>query len=91
VSRLEVGLTGLDALAHDVNVRTGLKYSSPLRTEPVAGAEYFRGRATLRNRRAFMPLAGHRTACRQWAALPLRLFVDYGFIAHGCAKVVNGP
>lgn len=28
---------------------------------------------------------------RRWAALPLRLIVGYGFIAHGYAKVVNGP
>jgi putative oxidoreductase len=28
---------------------------------------------------------------QRWAALPLRLIVGYGFIAHGCAKVMNGP
>lgn len=28
---------------------------------------------------------------RRWAALPLRLIVGYGFIAHGAAKVMNGP
>src|SRR5262245_52654918 len=38
-----------------------------------------------------MPLASHRSAFRQWAALPLRLIVGYGFIAHGYATVVNGP
>ena len=38
-----------------------------------------------------MPLAGRRAAFRQWAALPLRLIVGYGFIAHGYAKVMNGP
>jgi putative oxidoreductase len=27
----------------------------------------------------------------RWAALPLRLIVGYGFIAHGYAKVMNGP
>src|SRR5215467_3910318 len=27
----------------------------------------------------------------RWSALPLRLIVGYGFIAHGYAKVVNGP
>jgi putative oxidoreductase len=27
----------------------------------------------------------------QWAAIPLRLIVGYGFLAHGYAKVVNGP
>jgi putative oxidoreductase len=26
-----------------------------------------------------------------WAAVPLRLIVGYGFVAHGYAKVVNGP
>ena len=38
-----------------------------------------------------MPTASHRAAFRQWAALPLRLIVGYGFIAHGYAKVMNGP
>src|SRR5512143_472646 len=38
-----------------------------------------------------MPWAGHRGTIRQWAALPLRLIVGYGFIAHGYAKVMNGP
>ena len=28
---------------------------------------------------------------RRWAAIPLRLIVGYGFIAHGYAKVMNGP
>lgn len=28
---------------------------------------------------------------RRWAALPLRLIVGYGFIAHGYAKITNGP
>ena len=28
---------------------------------------------------------------RRWAAIPLRLIVGYGFIAHGYAKIVNGP
>lgn len=27
----------------------------------------------------------------RWSALPLRLIVGYGFIAHGVAKVMNGP
>lgn len=26
-----------------------------------------------------------------WAAIPLRLIVGYGFIAHGVAKIMNGP
>jgi len=38
-----------------------------------------------------MPSAGNRPAVRQWAALPLRLIVGYGFVAHGYAKVMNGP
>jgi len=28
---------------------------------------------------------------RRWSAIPLRLIVGYGFVAHGYAKVVNGP
>ena len=28
---------------------------------------------------------------RPWAAIPLRLIVGYGFIAHGYAKIVRGP
>ena len=28
---------------------------------------------------------------QRWAAVPLRLIVGYGFIAHGSAKVMNGP
>ena len=28
---------------------------------------------------------------RGWSAMPLRLIVGYGFIAHGVAKVMNGP
>lgn len=27
----------------------------------------------------------------RWSAMPLRVIVGYGFIAHGYAKVVNGP
>jgi putative oxidoreductase len=38
-----------------------------------------------------MALADYRATIRQWAALPLRLIVGYGFIAHGYAKVMNGP
>ena len=41
-----------------------------------------------------MRLKGHASAStlrRQWAALPLRLIVGYGFVAHGYAKLVNGP
>jgi len=28
---------------------------------------------------------------RRWSPVPLRVIVGYGFIAHGCAKVLNGP
>lgn len=28
---------------------------------------------------------------RLWSAIPLRLIVGYGFVAHGYAKVINGP
>jgi len=28
---------------------------------------------------------------RRWSALPLRLIVGYGFLAHGYAKIANGP
>ena len=28
---------------------------------------------------------------QRWATVPLRLIVGYGFIAHGYAKVMNGP
>ena len=28
---------------------------------------------------------------RRWSAVPLRLIVGYGFVAHGVAKVMNGP
>jgi len=28
---------------------------------------------------------------RRWSAVPLRLTLGYGFLAHGYAKVVNGP
>ena len=31
------------------------------------------------------------SALRRWSAVPLRLIVGYGFIAHGYAKVMNGP
>ena len=31
------------------------------------------------------------SSLRRWSAIPLRLIVGYGFIAHGYAKVINGP
>lgn len=27
----------------------------------------------------------------RWAAIPLRLIVGYGFMEHGCAKLIKGP
>lgn len=38
-----------------------------------------------------MRCVSNRAAVRRWAALPLRLIVGYGFVAHGYAKVMNGP
>ena len=31
------------------------------------------------------------SAGRGWAPVPLRLIVGYGFVAHGMAKIMNGP
>ena len=31
------------------------------------------------------------TTLQRWGAVPLRLIVGYGFMAHGVAKIVNGP
>jgi putative oxidoreductase len=39
------------------------------------------------NRRA----ASLRAALARWAPIPLRLIVGYGFMAHGFAKLANGP
>lgn len=32
-----------------------------------------------------------RSTLRRWSPLPLRIIVGYGFIAHGYAKIANGP
>ena len=32
-----------------------------------------------------------RSQLQRWGALPVRLIVGYGFMAHGFAKLVNGP
>ncbi|HTW45083.1 MAG TPA: DoxX family protein [Acidobacteriaceae bacterium] len=32
-----------------------------------------------------------RATSRQWAAIPLRLIVGYGFMEHGYAKLLKGP
>ena len=34
---------------------------------------------------------GQASILRQWSMVPLRLIVGYGFVAHGYAKVMNGP
>ena len=37
-------------------------------------------------------MGGQRTAALlRWGTIPLRLIVGYGFMAHGVAKIVNGP
>jgi putative oxidoreductase len=33
----------------------------------------------------------NETLCRQWATLPLRLIIGYGFIGQGWAKLSRGP
>jgi putative oxidoreductase len=33
----------------------------------------------------------HDSRLQRWSAFPLRLIVGYGLIAHGYAKVMNGP
>ena len=33
----------------------------------------------------------NKTPWRQWAPLPLRLIIGYGFMAHGWAKLSRGP
>jgi putative oxidoreductase len=38
-----------------------------------------------------MPFVDPGPMLRRWAVLPVRLIVGYGFIAHGYAKVINGP
>lgn len=38
-----------------------------------------------------MDLRPGRTAIVRWAAIPLRLIVGYGFMAHGYAKLARGP
>lgn len=38
-----------------------------------------------------MKLSGTMSAVGYWAPLPLRLIIGYGFVAHGVAKMMNGP
>ncbi len=40
---------------------------------------------------AFLTSLLNLAKARQWSAVPLRLIVGYGFVAHGYAKVMNGP
>ena len=41
--------------------------------------------------RSGVRVTGYGGARGRWAAIPLRLIVGYGFVAHGCAKVASGP
>jgi putative oxidoreductase len=36
-------------------------------------------------------LGGVTSMLRRWSVMPLRVIVGYGFVAHGYAKIVNGP
>jgi putative oxidoreductase len=36
-------------------------------------------------------LGGTTSTLRGWSVVPLRVIVGYGFLAHGYAKVMNGP
>lgn len=38
-----------------------------------------------------MAIMSEGSLLRTWSAVPLRLIVGYGFVAHGVAKVMNGP
>jgi putative oxidoreductase len=33
----------------------------------------------------------NRSSIARWAPIPLRLMVGYGFMEHGCAKLIKGP
>jgi putative oxidoreductase len=43
------------------------------------------------NRQVAPPVHNVWFSLERWAALPLRLIVGYGFIAHGYAKIARGP
>ena len=43
------------------------------------------------NREVALAINNIRSSFELWAALPLRLIVGYGFIAHGYAKIARGP
>jgi putative oxidoreductase len=38
-----------------------------------------------------MTLDGVTSMLSRWSVMPLRVIVGYGFLAHGSAKLVNGP
>jgi putative oxidoreductase len=38
-----------------------------------------------------MHMVNNTSVWQRWAAMPLRVIVGYGFIAHGYAKVLGGP
>lgn len=38
-----------------------------------------------------MRFGSHAGMLGRWSAFPLRLIVGYGFLAHGYAKIANGP
>lgn len=38
-----------------------------------------------------MPGRSNRTSLHQWAPIPLRLILGFGFLAHGWAKLSRGP
>src|SRR6516162_3408394 len=42
-------------------------------------------------READMLKGSNESLWRQWAPLPLRLIIGYGFMAHGWAKLSRGP
>src|SRR5262249_43896374 len=58
---------------------------------PQSDLEYLRRRPALDRWRDAVTSGGTGSGLRRWAPIPLRLIVGYGFIAHGYAKVVNGP
>src|SRR5262249_56447616 len=46
---------------------------------------------TEKDRKVEMFKLPNEALSRQWAVLPLRLVIGYGFIAHGWAKLSRGP
>src|SRR5262252_8815895 len=61
----------------------------PTRTSQRGVGGIFFMLAAITIQRSQMP--DHGSILRRWSAIPLRLIVGYGFIAHGYAKVANGP